>query len=261
MHGNVLDPRPGPVMVWTPEQAGIFLGYVADHDTELESMWHSFLKRGPRRGEIAGLGWTETHLQRFDQDEADPKRPTAAAHFEVVTQRTEVRRRAITRAPKSETSIRAVPLDGETAELLWIHKGRQEYRRQRLGGAWIESGRVYTKPDGSPLRPSWISERFPQLYRAAGLPPIRLHDARHTAATLMLAARVDMKVIQETLGHSAISTTMDIYASVLPDVAADAAEATAAIVPRSRPPKTPGHPSGTQVVHVTVSPTGGDTVT
>jgi integrase len=61
----------------------------------------------------------------------------------------------------------------------------------------------------------------------------------------MLAAKVDMKIVQETLGHSALAVTSDLYTSVLPEIAKAAAEATAAIVPRA-PRKTPGHPSGTQ---------------
>lgn len=59
--------------------------------------------------------------------------------------------------------------------------------RLALGAAWIDSGRIVTYDDGSALRPSWITDRFVKLYTAAGLPPVRLHDLRHLAATLMIA--------------------------------------------------------------------------
>lgn len=79
--------------------------------------------------------------------------------------------------------------------------------------------------------------------REAGLPPIRLHDLRHGAATLALAAGVDMKVVQAMLRHSSITITSDTYTSVLPDVARAAAEATAKIIPRT-PARPLGHVSG-----------------
>jgi site-specific recombinase XerD len=68
----------------------------------------------------------------------------------------------------------------------------------------------------------------------AGLPPIRLHDLRHGAASLMLAAGVDLKVVQETLGHSSVVLTANTYTSVYTEVATAAAEATARMVPRAR---------------------------
>ncbi len=73
---------------------------------------------------------------------------------------------------------------------------------------------------------------------AAGLPPIRLHDLRHVAATLMLAAGVDIKVVSETLGHSDTRITRDIYQSVLDDLARDAAEKVVQLVPHARRPLT-----------------------
>jgi len=78
---------------------------------------------------------------------------------------------------------------------------------------------------------------FERLVALSGLPPIRLHDLRHVAATLLLAAGADLKVVQEPLGHSSITITADIYASVLPELAFAQAEAAAALVPRARSPK------------------------
>lgn len=94
------------------------------------------------------------------------------------------------------------------------------------------------------LHPDKLSEAFERLVKSSGLPPIRLHDLRHGAATLALAGGTDMKVVQEMLGHSSITITSDIYTSVLPQVARDAAEAAARLVPRTRT-GTDGHTSGT----------------
>jgi hypothetical protein len=80
--------------------------------------------------------------------------------------------------------------------------------------------------------PADVTDRFRELTRRAGLPPIQLHDLRHGAATLALAAGVDPKVVQHMLRHSSITVTMNIYTTVLPEVALAAAEATAKIIPR-----------------------------
>lgn len=84
------------------------------------------------------------------------------------------------------------------------------------------------------MNPDWVSDEFERICRRLDLPAIRLHDLRHGAASLMLAAGVDMKVVQETLGHSNLSTTSNTYTSVFPEVAAAAADATHAIVPRAQ---------------------------
>jgi hypothetical protein len=91
---------------------------------------------------------------------------------------------------------------------------------------------MFTMPDGSFIHPGWLTDYFERLVELSGLPPIRLHDLRHVAASLMLAAGVDIKIVSETLGHSDTRITRDIYQSVMPKAARDAADATAAIVPR-----------------------------
>jgi len=97
----------------------------------------------------------------------------------------------------------------------------------------VDSGLVFTGPDGAPLHPADVTDHFQLLARRAGLPLIRLHDLRHGAATMALAAGVDMKVVQTMLRHASESTTSTFYTSVLPEVARAAAEKTALIIPRS----------------------------
>ena len=98
--------------------------------------------------------------------------------------------------------------------------------------AWTDTGRVFTHEDGSTWHPGSVTARFRRLSRHAGLPPIRLHDLRHGAATLALAGGVPLKVVSEMLGHSSIAITADTYTSVVPQVARDAAETTARLIPR-----------------------------
>ncbi|MFD0803430.1 site-specific integrase [Streptomonospora algeriensis] len=133
--------------------------------------------------------------------------------------------------PKSAAGRRTITLDAETVTVLksWRHRQRQE--RLKAGQAWVESGRVFTHPDGTGLHPGWVSALFTRIAAEADLPPISLHGLRHGAASLSLAAGVDVKVVSAELGHSTTSFTQDTYQSVFPDVAKAAAEATAALVP------------------------------
>ncbi|MCW2882517.1 MAG: integrase [Sphaerisporangium sp.] len=91
------------------------------------------------------------------------------------------------------------------------------------GEAWQDSGRVFTREDGAALHPATVSDLFARLAYEAGLPPIRLHDLRHGAATLALAAGVDMKTVSAMLRHCSQAITSDTYTSVLPEVAHEAA--------------------------------------
>ncbi len=84
-------------------------------------------------------------------------------------------------------------------------------KRLAWGEAWQETGRVFTREDGSGIHPASVSELFARLSFQAGLPPIRLHDLRHGAATLALSAGVDMKIVSAMLRHSSLSITADLH--------------------------------------------------
>jgi site-specific recombinase XerD len=96
---------------------------------------------------------------------------------------------------------------------------------------------VFTRGDGQPINPNYATTRFRKLVQRAGLPPVRLHDLRHSAASLAHQAGADLKALQDLLGHSSIVTTADTYTSVLPEVQRASADATAHRCPD------PDHPS------------------
>ena len=97
---------------------------------------------------------------------------------------------------------------------------------------------MFTALDGGPMSPDYLTQTFTQLVKASGLPPARLHDLRHGAASLALAAGVDLKVVADQLGHCSIVLTADTYVSVAVEPALSAAEAVARLVMRAgrRPP-------------------------
>lgn len=100
-----------------------------------------------------------------------------------------------------------------------------------MGKAWVDSGLVFTREDGSPLHPQTMAWHFERSVRdAEGVPAIRFHDLRHTHATLDLQAGVHPKVVQERLGHSSISITLDLYSHVVPGMQEDAAAKVGAVV-------------------------------
>jgi hypothetical protein len=104
--------------------------------------------------------------------------------------------------------------------------------RSRIGAGADDGGEaLFTYTDGRAVRPEYLSHRFRKLIKALDLPPIRPHDLRHGAASLALAARTDLKVIQQMLGHSSIIiTTVDTYAGVRPELAHSTAQASADLI-------------------------------
>ncbi|MFJ2247509.1 tyrosine-type recombinase/integrase [Streptomyces sp. NPDC094461] len=217
-HWKRTGERPGPVMVWTPQLTGEFLDFVMTD--WLYELWHSFIFLGPRRGEMAALPWTEVS--------------TDALWLRISQQIVEVAYKLYGEAPKAD-SVRTLSLSLESGDNLVNVRAKQDRMREEWGDAYVESGRVWTHENGEALHPDWISRRFARLVELSGLPPVRLHDLRHLAATLALLAGHDIKVVQEKLGHSSRQITSDTYTSVLPEMMRAEAESVMAVVPRDIP--------------------------
>lgn len=144
----------------------------------------------------------------------------------------EVRTTLHTTEPKSSRSRRTVRMPAVVVTALKAHRLRQLEDRLAAGGAWEDSGLVFTTPTGTALDARNVSRAFRALLVSAQLPPVRFHDLRHTAATLLLAQGVDPRTIMETLGHSQISLTLNTYSHVLPSLQDDAAAKLDAILTR-----------------------------
>jgi integrase len=107
-----------------------------------------------------------------------------------------------------------------------VHQGEE---RLKFGSGYMDHGLLFVQPDGSPLHPDLFLRRFHRLTEAAGLPRIRLHDLRHTWASLALQARIPVKVVSQRLGHANIRITLHTYTHVLPADDLEAAEKVAAL--------------------------------
>jgi integrase len=219
----ISTPRPSPVMVWTPEQTQVFLAYAARD--RLHALWRLYATRGLRRGEGCGLRRPDTDLK--------------AAITTICWQITQLGWDPVQGPPKSDAGQREVVLDADTVADIRAWRREQDQEQRHAGAAWAGTGFEFTNLDGSPLHPAAVTDAFHWLAYLAGLPPIRLHDLRHGAATLLLTAGHDMKVVQDTLGLSSITIAADTYTSVLPQLARQSAEDVAALI---RPPATPATP-------------------
>ncbi len=208
--------------VWTPEQLADFLSHRETAGDALFAAWRLIAMRGLRRGEACGLRWCDVDL-----DDG-----TGHGTVRIVQALVDVGGQTIATAPKTRASRRTISLDPKTTAILANH---------RAGQASLASpvGYVITDPTGAPLRPERLTRSFHAAVVASGLPPIRLHDLRHGAASLALAAGADLKTVQELLGHSTIITTADIYAHVLPVLHVRAADAVAELVDHARQPRPP----------------------
>jgi integrase len=126
-------------------------------------------------------------------------------------------------------------LDDATVAVVRHH--RQLQAAEKPGWTADSGGHLFTLPDGRPVLPSVVSHTFTRRIRALRLPPVRLHDLRHGAASLNFAAHNDLKAVQALLGHSSPVTTAKIYISVLPELAHRRAQATAQMLLTAARPK------------------------
>ena len=130
----------------------------------------------------------------------------------------------VIKEPKTAHSRRSVVVPRSLAVLLRQYRDEQQERCERLGKELSNNDFVFCRPDGRPLDPNHVTRTFIKLVRTQGLPHVRLHDLRHTHATLMLKAGVHPKIVSERLGHANIGITLDTYSHVLPGLQEAAAE-------------------------------------
>jgi integrase len=128
----------------------------------------------------------------------------------------------VEKEPKTKSGLRKIDLPDFLIDVLKRHQQRQEEQKARKGAAWKNSGYVFCNTVGNFYHEGDLTDRYKRMLRRAGLPDIRFHDLRHSAATLLISMGVHAKVVQELLRHSSITTTLNIYAHVLPSMQQEA---------------------------------------
>jgi integrase len=200
---------------WTAEQVRQFLSRVADSPYRVA--WIVLLATGIRRGELLGLRWSDLDL---DAGRLQVRRSLVSVGYELHVSE-----------PKTDRGRRSIALDASSVAALRQHRKRQLEQRVALGlGRPGPESLVIARPDGSPVHPDRLTKLFEAATKAAGLPRIRLHDLRHTHASLALAGGVHPKVVSERLGHASIAITLDTYSHAIPQLDQAAAETVGALI-------------------------------
>jgi integrase len=181
----------------------------AAKDSPYYALFHTALFTGMRRSELLALQWRDIDFHQIYVNRSLHQLRDGSYVF---TQ------------PKSAKSRRSIALSPSSILILSEHKEKQKGIRAILGIPLKDDDLVFSTPDGKPLRPNTVSRAWPMLAARAGLKVIRLHDARHSHASLMLKQGVHPKIVQERLGHASIQITLDTYSHVAPGLQEAAAE-------------------------------------
>jgi len=197
---------------WSADEARSFLN--ATKDDRLAWAWALLLTRGLRRGELCGLRWPDVDL--------------GGGVVSIVRTRIVVDGKPAESTPKTSAGRRTVSLDAQLVAPLRAHKARQASEKLAAGPAYDDDGWLFCDELGTPYYPDSLSTWFDRKVKELGLARIRLHDTRHTAASLMLASGVPVKVVAEMLGHASPTITLAVYAHVLPGMASEAGAALSA---------------------------------
>jgi integrase len=200
--------------VWTAKDLKAFL--VAERDGDLYPLWLTMGTTGMRRGEALGLTWDDLDLE--------------GGRLSIKKTRIMNGYGTLLSTPKTKKGRRMLALDPATTAALKKLRAQQMKQSLRHGVPWDDTQPVFAGDDGVPYHPERVSKLFAKGAKKAGLPVIRLHDLRHTYATLALVSGIHPKVVSERLGHANIGITLDCYSHCLPSLSEEAAMKVAALV-------------------------------
>ena len=214
VHRNAAAAARGPTVqrpemsTWSSDQLKTF-SEVAE-ESRMRNAFTILATTGMRRGEALGLRWGDID---FD-----------SAQIAIVQTVSTVDSKVVVGQPKTSGSRRTVYVHDATIRALRQQRQLQAEERLASGPAWdTDNDLVFRNLTGGPVNPDWFSRHFDKLVEKADVPRIRLHDLRHTNATLSLKAGVHPKVVSERLGHSTVAITLDLYSHVTPGISCDAA--------------------------------------
>jgi integrase len=192
--------QPGRFRCWTPRELSSLLG-VTDRDDRLAALWRVLVATGCRRSEALGLQWLGFSVEQG----------TLSFASQVIPAKGGARLAPL----KTAGSARTVSLDATTVAFLERHREIQLREREAAGEVYADADLVFASPLGGVLRPEVVTRMFHVHREAAGIPQGRLHDVRHSVASLWLSRGVPIVVVSARLGHASAATTLRVYSHVL----------------------------------------------
>jgi integrase len=217
----------------TVEQAHALLE--AARGDRLEAAFLLMLSYGLRRGEVLGLAWSDLDRGRHTLEVRRAVRRRKSARDDGGTYLGGATSRVEVAELKTRRSRRVLYLTDQVLEALEFHRVGQDLERRAAGDMWADRGLIFTSLLGTPVDPDNFAKAFVRLCKSAGLGHWHPHEARHSAASVMLAQGVPLEVVSEILGHSSIYITKDVYGHLAEGAKRDAAERMAAVLtPKAR---------------------------
>lgn len=209
-HGaNVPRKEEVEMKVLNEPQIWTFLTTVRGHEREV--LYDLAIKTGMREGELLGLKWSDLDLYHGTLTIQRQAKRVSGSGIQL-------------RPLKTKSSRRSLNLGENTLALLRVHKVNQDVMRLEQGDKWQDNDLIFPSMFGTPMDQSNLVAEFKGILAVAGLPEIRFHDLRHTAASVMLKHLKDIMVVSRTLGHSRPTTTLNVYSHLLPGMQAEAAQ-------------------------------------
>jgi integrase len=196
-------PIPKEMQFLNSKQAKRLLLTAKENKDPILALYHLAIVTGMREGELLALKWENVDLDlailnvRFNLTRAN------GGGLQL-------------KLPKTKASIRSIKLGNETLKILKEHRRLLEVAKDKSNGQRQDTGHIFTSSIGTAIDPSNLIKRFRRLLKQAGIPRIRFHDLRHTAASLMLNNGVDVLVASQRLGHAKPSITLDVYGHLMP---------------------------------------------
>ena len=197
---RVSKPRPRKNKPWSVEEARKFLESARDDGDPMYAAYVLILILGLRKGEVLGLPWSAVNLD--------------GGEIDVTWQLQRVRRELLHRGTKTEASDATLPLPDICVTALRLRRKRQEQSREAASADWTDTGLVFTTWYGKPIDPRNFNRSFDERCRKSGFRKIKVHDTRHTCATLLAALDVHPRVAMRILRHARIEVTMEVYTGV-----------------------------------------------
>ncbi|CDI50319.1 tyrosine-type recombinase/integrase [Clostridium tetani] len=196
--------------VLTLEEQNIFLNAIQGH--KYQAAFTLALGTGLRLGELLGLKWSDID---FNKNTVSISR--SIKRTTLINDEGERNSQVLEQLPKTKTSIREVPIPSNIIENLKQYREKQLLVKKENKDVYNDNDYIFSDKLGNPLDPKRIPRNFKSILKKTGLKDIKFHSLRHTYATRLFEADVPIKTVQALMGHSDITTTMNIYTHVMPE--------------------------------------------